>query len=217
MTEKNIEEALSIIWEFREKKTDSANEVFKAIENKVNAEVKEELIKRNYITLKNDKVELTASGEKIGMDIIRRQRIAERLLCDVLNLTREEAEHFACELEHTIAKEVEESICTLLGHPKQSPSGAPVPEGGCCKKAKTQVESIIVPLTKLKANEKGKISYIMSDAQTQLHKLMSFGIVPGAVIKVHQTFPSYVIQSGEIQIALEDEIAENILIKKLPK
>lgn len=217
MTEKNIEEALSIIWEFKEKKIDNAKEMFANIANRVDNKTGDMLVKENYVTIKDDKVELTPKGEKIAMDITRRQRIAERLLCDVLDITKEEAEHFACELEHTIPKEVEESICTLLGHPRQSPRGDAIPEGECCRKAKTHVESIIVPLNKLKSNEKGKISYILSDVQTQLHKLMSLGIVPGSVITVHQTFPSYVIQSGEIQIALENEIAENIFIKKLPK
>ncbi|MCB4792264.1 MAG: metal-dependent transcriptional regulator [Elusimicrobia bacterium] len=217
MIDKNIEEALSIIWELKEKKMDDSKEVFDEITKRVNEKTGELLIKDNYVTVNKDKIELAPEGEKIATDIIRRQRIAERLLCDVLDITKEEAEHFACELEHTIPKEVEDSICTLLGHPRQNPHGAVIPEGECCRKAKTQVESIIVPLTKLKSNDKAKISYILSGVQTQLHKLMSLGILPGSIIKVHQTFPSYVIQSKEIQIALEDEIAENIYVKKLPK
>jgi DtxR family Mn-dependent transcriptional regulator len=121
----------------------------------------------------------------------------------------------ACELEHTLSKEVEESICTLLGHPKECPHNLPIPPGRCCEKAKGLLESIVVPLSRLKAGQAGKIVYVLTREHPQLHKLMSLGVTPGTRIAVHQTFPSFVIQIEETQLALEEEIAKEIYVKRI--
>ena len=49
----------------------------------------------------------------------------------------------------------------------------------------------------------------------QLHKLMSLGITPGVRISVHQVFPSFVIQVEHTQVALEEDIAKDIYVKRL--
>jgi DtxR family Mn-dependent transcriptional regulator len=208
------EEALSIIWEEREKKSCDKETIRKKILEKVGEDILEDLAKEGHITAGGDCVKLTPKGEVMARDITRRQRLAERLLTDVLELDRKVMDSSACEFEHIISKEVEESICTLLGHPKECPHGLPIPPGDCCAKAKGLLESIVVPLTKFKPGETGRIVYVLTREHPQLHKLMSLGVVPGVLILVHQIFPSFVIQVAETQLALEKDIANEIYVKR---
>jgi len=209
-----IEEALSVIWEEREHKSGGRQEIEKKIFEKVKEGILEDLIKERYVTADNNSVKFTPKGENVARDITRRQRLAERLLIDVLELGRGEMDSSACEFEHILSKEVEESICTLLGHPKECPHGLPIPPGECCAKAKELLESIVIPLSKIKPGEAGKIVYVLTREHPQLHKLMSLWIVPGVRILVHQTFPSFVIQVAETQLALEKDIANEIYVKR---
>lgn len=214
--EKNqkIEEALSIIWEEREKKLYAKPGIEEQIIARLGENLLPDLIKQGYAVIEADTVKFTEKGELKARDITRRQRLAERMLIDVLELSRKEIDSTACEFEHIISKEVEESICTLLGHPKECPHGLSIPQGDCCIKTKVLVESVVIPLSKLKPGEKAKIVYVLTHNHPQLHKLMSLGVVPGTTIVVHQVFPSFVIQVEETQIALEEDIAKEIYVKK---
>jgi len=208
------EEALSIIWEEREKKSCDKEIIRKKTFEKIGEDILEDLTNEGHITADGDSVKLTPKGEVMARDITRRQRLAERLLTDVLELDRRIMDSSACEFEHIISKEVEESICTLLGHPKECPHGLPIPPGDCCAKAKGLLESIVVPLAKFKPGETGRIVYVLTREHPQLHKLMSLGVVPGVLIQVHQIFPSFVIQVAETQLALEKDIANEIYVKR---
>ncbi len=210
-----IEEALSIIWEEKEKKISDKGAIAKRFLESINEDISQSLVDDGYITIDKDIIRLSDKGESKARDIIRRQRLAERLLMDVLEVGRKEVDSSACAFEHILSKEVEESICTLLGHPKECPHGLSIPSGACCEKAKGLIESIVVPLTRLKVSETGKIVYLLTRSHPQLHRLMSFGIVPGARVKLHQAKPSVIIQVEETQVALEEEIAKEIYIKKL--
>ena len=212
---KKTEEALSIVWEEREKKSTA----LEAIRNKILGKVEEDLlpglVREGYLIEERTSIKFTSIGEALARDVIRRQRLAERLLVDVLELSRRVMDSTACEFEHILSKEVEESICTLLGHPTECPHGLPIPRGECCLKSKDLLESIVIPLSKLTPGETGRIVYVLTHEHPQLHKLMSLGIVPGARISIHQVFPSVVIQVEETQVALEKEIAKEIYVKRV--
>lgn len=210
-----MEEALSVVWEEREKGISSKDSLKASIIDKVKEDMLEDLAREGYVTLDKDSVIFTSIGEIKAKDITRRQRLAERLLMDVLELGRKEMDSSACEFEHILSKEVEEGICTLLGHPKECPHGLPIPPGECCTKAKDYLESIVVPVSKLSPGEVGKIVYVLTREHPQLHKLMSLGVVPGTRITLHQVFPSFVIQVEETQLALEKELADEIFVKRL--
>jgi len=208
------EEALSVIWEEREKDNYNKEEIRKKIFEKVKEDILEDLAKEGHVIAAGDSVKLSPKGEIMARDVTRRQRLAERLLTDVLELDRGAMDSSACEFEHILSKEVEESICILLGHPKECPHGLPIPPGDCCAKAKGLIESIVMPLAKLKPGETGRVVYVLTREHPQLHKLMSLGIVPGVLVSVHQIFPSFVIQVAETQLALEKDIADEIFVKR---
>ncbi len=84
------------------------------------------------VELRGSEPVLTEKSEQRARDIVRRHRLAERLFQDTFALGGVEAESHACQFEHIISPELDQKICTFLGHPRTCPHGAPIPEGLCC-------------------------------------------------------------------------------------
>jgi len=80
----------------------------------------------------NGEVRLTESGARRARDVVRRHRLAERLFTDTFSIGDTEAHQQACRFEHIISPELDQRICTFLGHPKTCPHGNPIPPGSCC-------------------------------------------------------------------------------------
>lgn len=78
-------------------------------------------------------VRLTESGTRRARDVIRRHRLAERLFTDTFAIGDTEAHQQACRFEHIITPELDQRICSFLGHPKTCPHGNPIPPGPCCE------------------------------------------------------------------------------------
>ena len=84
------------------------------------------------VELNNGDVHLTPSGSSRARDVVRRHRLAERLFKDTFSIDDSEAHTQACKFEHIISPELDQRICTFLGHPKTCPHGNPIPAGPCC-------------------------------------------------------------------------------------
>jgi putative ABC transport system ATP-binding protein len=78
-------------------------------------------------------VHLTESGSRRARDVVRRHRLAERLFTDTFAIEDAEAQAQACRFEHIITPELDQRICSFLGHPKTCPHGNPIPPGACCE------------------------------------------------------------------------------------
>ena len=79
------------------------------------------------ITVNNNNIRLTEAGATLAQQVVRRHRLAERLLTDVLGLSWAEAHHEAGRWEHVISTNVEVAIDRLLGSPTTCPHGNPIP------------------------------------------------------------------------------------------
>ncbi|HTP44571.1 MAG TPA: ATP-binding cassette domain-containing protein [Candidatus Acidoferrum sp.] len=84
------------------------------------------------LELRGSQVSLTAHGMNRARDIVRRRRLAERLLTDTFSIADSEADSHACKFEHIISPELDQRICSFLGHPQTCPHGNPIPPGRCC-------------------------------------------------------------------------------------
>jgi DtxR family transcriptional regulator, Mn-dependent transcriptional regulator len=83
------------------------------------------------LRLRQDRqVELTAEGRARAEQVMRKHRLAERLLVDVLGLEHEYVHEEACRWEHVISDRVEERLVEFLGNPTTSPYGNPIPGAG---------------------------------------------------------------------------------------
>jgi DtxR family Mn-dependent transcriptional regulator len=214
------EEILEKIWVFLE---DNDMELISPEIELYDKKAVKELEDLKLIEYKENNIQLTLEGFEEAKKVIRRHRLAEKLLHDVLGLSGEDMETAACNFEHIMEGEVEESICTLLSHPKLCPHGKPIPSCGCsegepcsCTAAlKEIIEKTVLPLTKLNKGHSGKIIYIKSAKRDNLHKILSIGVLPGREIKVIQTNPSHVFQMEHTQIAVDSGIAESIFVGNL--
>jgi putative ABC transport system ATP-binding protein len=84
------------------------------------------------VALQNGEAQLTPVGSQRARDVVRRHRLAERLFKDTFSIDESEAHTQACRFEHIISPELDQRICTFLGHPKTCPHGNPIPPGDCC-------------------------------------------------------------------------------------
>ena len=76
----------------------------------------------------NDRgIELTAQGRQLAEQVVRRHRLAERFLTDILHLSWAEAHHEAGKWEHVMSTSVESAMARVLGHPTTCPHGNPIP------------------------------------------------------------------------------------------
>jgi len=169
------------------------------------------LLEEGYVSLEGEQL-LTAKGLDEGRGCVRRHRLAERLLVDVLNVKAGLVHETGCKLEHILHKGLEDNICILLGHPKSCPHNKPIPPGECCKDRKRKPESLVMPLSELRKGQRGKIAYIHTNDRTMLRKIMAIGALPGLSITLVQKFPSYVFQIGESQFAIDKNVADQIQV-----
>ena len=79
------------------------------------------------IKLKDNSISLTSSGAKLANQVVRRHRLAERFLTDVLGLSWAEAHHEAGKWEHVVSPRVEAAFLRLLEDPTTCPHGNPIP------------------------------------------------------------------------------------------
>ena len=172
-----------------------------------------ELVDLGLAILKDNQPTLTPTGHVQAALAIRRHRLAERLLADILVTEASQLDDRACGLEHALFDGVDESICTLLGHPQVCPHGKPIPPGVCCQQARTSVGQLVAPLKELKRGVKGKISYIHMHNPQHLQKLMAMGVLPGVSITVLETYPSFVFEAGYSQFAVDEDIAAEIYVR----
>jgi DtxR family Mn-dependent transcriptional regulator len=174
--------------------------------------VVEKLVEEDLVKAAGETLRLTEEGFRRAEKIIRRHRLAERLLADVLHMKSNEFEAAACEFEHVLAEEITEGICILLGHPRVCPHGSPIPEGACCRAGALRIESAAVPLTEVPVGSTVRVAYVDALSEARQHQLTHFDVVPGNMIRLHQLKPAVVIVHDESMFAMEKAVAQKIYV-----
>jgi DtxR family Mn-dependent transcriptional regulator len=212
-TSEEVAEVLEAVWTLQEQKQATLDEVRRNAATTVSNGLFDTLRNEGLITIdETGTVKLLPQGRELAEQIIRRHRLAERLICDVLGSHVDDSEVAACEYEHLLAQGITDSICTLLGHPRYCPHNKPIPEGECCRQARDELKPIVVSCDQLRVGESARIAYFSTREHSRLLKLSSLGISPGISMKLIQKWPAYVIQCEETEIALEPEVAKNIYV-----
>jgi DtxR family Mn-dependent transcriptional regulator len=143
---------------------------------------------------------LTAAGEKLAQRVVRRHRLAERFLTDMLGLDWGRAHHEACKWEHIISDDVEAALARVLGNPATCPHGNPIPGS----------EHSTVALTPLGNVEIGgnfvveRIPEILEEKDGLLDFLQRNDVVPGRRGTVLERMPN-----GRARIRLADRTASS--------
>jgi len=208
------EELLEYIWVTAEEQgRTNIKSLYEKFDKETVGVVLSEMVEKKLLTILDSEIHLTETGQKKAIPIIRRHRLAERLLNDVLGVSDEVFERGACQFEHFINEDITASICTLLGHPTVCPHGKIIPPGECCSHTKRKLQPVFGPLSRLRTGIKAKVVYISTGSQESLDWLSSIGVVPGLTFTVHHRKPSFVIRFGETQLALDDDITKYIFVR----
>jgi DtxR family Mn-dependent transcriptional regulator len=144
------------------------------------------LAKDGLIHLEGRRIRLSEEGRKVATPLVRRHRLAERLLTDILEIPWYRAHEEAHAWEHVISPEVEQKILEKTGA-RTCPHGNPIPG------MKPPYErSELVPLTELGEGEKGTLSLLTEDVELVTGVLKYFqdqGLMPGASVRVRVVGP----------------------------
>jgi DtxR family transcriptional regulator, Mn-dependent transcriptional regulator len=174
----------------------------------------QELASLALIEIKGGRLYFRPEGREEGRKTIRRHRLAERLMMDVLNIRGESGDVKACQFEHLLNEGVDVKVCTMLNHPATCPHGKPIPPGDCCEEARKSGDLGVVPLTELKSGEEGDIAYIQTEDSKKMQKLMAMGVLPGNRILLMQAFPSYIFRVGFSEFAIDSAMAREIFVRR---
>ncbi|MDP9420775.1 MAG: metal-dependent transcriptional regulator [Actinomycetota bacterium] len=128
-------------------------------------------------------VELTAAGRRAAISTIRRHRIVERFLADMLGYAWNEADRLAGSFEHDLPQEVEDRIFVALDRPATCPHGFPIPA----------LEAADIPsLPSLYALEPGDVATVAVPGSTDpdvVAFLDTLGLRPGVIVEVREKHP----------------------------
>ena len=155
-------------------------------------------------------VKLTREGEKIALDIIRKHRLAERLLTDVLKAEWSTVHEDACKLEHALTKNLTALLDERLGHPKFCPHGNPIPtENGLVE------EQPCIALTEAEVGKSYVVGRIIDEEHANLQLLSEEKIKPQAklqVVKLNATKIFLCVEGKEC--SLSRDMATKVLLRK---
>jgi DtxR family Mn-dependent transcriptional regulator len=124
-------------------------------------------------------VSLTKSGELAAMSFIRRHRVTERFLVDVLGISWDRADGISDQMEHSLPDEVIDRMHAVMGHPTTCPHGYPIPS-----KEGVLPELHLREVTDMVVGEEGTIRQVAEHDPDLLTYFGDHGIRPGARIQV---------------------------------
>ncbi|MEM3530723.1 MAG: metal-dependent transcriptional regulator [Nitrososphaerales archaeon] len=156
-------------------------------------------------------IKLTEKGRKIASEIIRRHRLSERLLADVLKIPWSATHNIACKLEHIINENLTEAIEKILQYPKTCPHGNPVPDKNG-KILKDKYEALSgVPL-----KSKGKIMRIVNENEKVLKYISDLGLMPGVEVEVEEKTSSgrIIVKVSGVRYSIGKEVSSSIYVDK---
>lgn len=156
-------------------------------------------------------VELTSQGRRAAVAAIRRHRIVERFLSDMLGYAWNEADRLAGSFEHDLPQEVEERLFVALDRPETCPHGFPIPEPDGAE---------IPVMPPLYALEPGDVAVVAVPGSTDpevVEFLEALGLRPGVRVEVTEKHPfdgPLVLRVGGKKRTVGEKVANQIFVKK---
>ncbi|MET9149366.1 metal-dependent transcriptional regulator [Streptomyces sp. NPDC004042] len=165
-------------------------------------------------------LELTAEGRRIATRVMRKHRLAECLLVDVIGLEWEQVHAEACRWEHVMSEAVERHLVRLLRHPTRSPYGNPIPgleelgaHGTAADPLPGGREVSLGTLASRPGGASAVVRRIGEPVQTDpllLRTLWHAGVRPGAVVHVSSSPAGVAVGSGPESAELPSRTAAHI-------
>ncbi len=159
-------------------------------------------------------VELTQTGRKIALEIIRHHRLLELYLAEALGYSWDQVHDEAEKLEHVISEEFEDKMAKILGNPKADPHGAPIPsKDGLIEERTLECLSVI------DAGQKVQVKEVSDKDPEMLRYLGDIGIFPDVMIDVMEKAPfggPLLIKVAGKEYNLGERLTDNILVSQTP-
>ncbi|MER7002670.1 metal-dependent transcriptional regulator [Dactylosporangium sp. NPDC000555] len=160
---------------------------------------------------------LTGQGREHAVAVMRKHRLAELLLVNVIGLPYEEAHEEACRWEHVMSDAVEQRVYDLLGRPTRSPYGNPIPGLDNLRGSEETDEAADRERNLAFPGLVGSVvvSRICESVQTDadvLRQLHTAGIDPGATVTVAQERDGVSIDREGERIRLPREVASRVFV-----
>jgi DtxR family Mn-dependent transcriptional regulator len=174
------------------------------------------------VTVEGDRhLELTGEGMRLATRVMRKHRLAERLLTDVIGLDWELVHAEACRWEHVMSETVERRLVELLGHPTESPYGNPIP--GLDELGETTTPDELVEGLELLSDLAGeqasvrvrRISEELQKDEPLMGTLRRIGVVPDKVVLVTTTEAGLLVGWGGEAAELDLEAASHIFVSRV--
>jgi DtxR family Mn-dependent transcriptional regulator len=175
------------------------------------------------VTVEGDRhLQLTDEGLRLATRVMRKHRLAERLLTDVIGLDWELVHAEACRWEHVMSETVERRLVELLGHPTESPYGNPIPgldELGEIELGEGFMHGV-EPLSAVAGPEESRvhvrrISEEMQKDAELMSALRRVGALPDKTITVAATAEGILIGSGGETAEVFADAADHIFVRRL--
>jgi DtxR family Mn-dependent transcriptional regulator len=170
------------------------------------------------LTVEGDRqLVLTEAGRQRAVGVMRKHRIAELLLVNVIGLPYEEAHEEACRWEHVMSDKVERRVYDLLGRPSHSPYGNPIPGleelGALTKGARPADRERNLTFPGLTGSV--VVTRICESLQTDgevLRQLHDAGVDPGAIVNVIQERDGVTIDRSGASVQLPRDVASRVFV-----
>jgi DtxR family Mn-dependent transcriptional regulator len=175
------------------------------------------------VELRGDRhLELTDAGLAKAVAVMRKHRLAERLLTDVIRLDWPHVHEEACRWEHVMSERVEKHLTELLGHPRSDPYGNPIPGlVAIGEQASGDYLDGVVCLTDEAAGASGtaRLARIGEPLQVDVALLARFeaaGVVPGAELIVERSdgIVTVGVPGAETVLDLPDDVVRHLFVAR---
>jgi DtxR family Mn-dependent transcriptional regulator len=165
-----------------------------------------------YVTRASDKsLEFTPSGQEHAAGIVRRHRLIERFLTDVLKVPWDDVHEEAERLEHAASDELIDRMALALGEPTVDPHGAPIPtRDGAVDETPRRA------LAELPVGARARVTRVHDEDPAMLRYLAELGIRPGAAVHVlaHAPFDGPItLAVGESECVVGRGLAGQVLVE----
>lgn len=165
-------------------------------------------------------LEFTATGRALATRVMRKHRLAERLLTDVIGLSLASVHDEACRWEHVMSDLVEERLVDILEAPDRSPYGNRIPGleelGTAASSSRTPAKEISVERAIATKVNSGRLARIGEPAQTApgvLEHMIAVSLVPGASVTLTADADGVAIDGGAGVVVLDGVVARHIFLE----
>jgi len=155
-------------------------------------------------------VNLTEKGKDFALAVLRRHRIIELFLVEILGMGWDVVHKEAEILEHAVSDEVLTRMDRMLGFPKRDPHGSPIPSSDLYL-----APQVTVRLDEIKAGSSGVIAEITDDNADLLQHLAGLRLVPGTRIRVCRISPvdgTLTVKCGKAEINVSPKVASAVRV-----